>query len=104
MDSEKRLLIDRIEWIVCQYFDVCPEDILDKGHKTEQSLAKGMLWYILHKDYKISSNALARVYFRTQRSLLMHIAKTTSCIQTNKRYKTYYKEIREILDKELPLD
>lgn len=104
MDSEKRLLIDRIERIVCQYFDVCPEDILDKGHKTGQSLAKGFLWYILHKDYKISSNALARIYFRTQRSLLMHIAKTNSCIQANKRYKTYYKELRETLDKEFPLD
>lgn len=104
MDSKTCFIMNKAEIVVCEYFSVAPDDILDKGHKTEQSIARGMLWYILHNDYSIATSVIANTYFRNRRGVFAQLAKTKSAIKLNRRYKIYYKEIREILDKELPLD
>lgn len=82
-----------VESSVCKKLGVNSNEIVNKNHKRDSSIARGLVWYILHYDEKFSIATIAEIYYRNQRGVKALIAKTKHLIKTQKMYKQLYSEI-----------
>lgn len=89
-------MVQNIEEKVCNYFGVGIETLVAKNKLRQPSLARGYLWYILHYDYKLSINTLAKQYGRTARRVNRVISKTKYLVETQKTYKGHYEKIKQL--------
>lgn len=97
INEKEKNVIDFLEKVVCEYFNVKEKDVVSRNHKRDASLARGFIWYILHYDYNFSINKLANGYYRNIRSITSLIAKTKHAIKNQVSYKQMYNAIREKL-------
>lgn len=89
-------MVQEIEEKVCNYFGVEREILVAKNKFRQPSLARGYLWYVLHYDYKMSINTLAKQYGRTVRRVNRVISKIKYLVETQKTYKGHYEKINNM--------
>jgi chromosomal replication initiation ATPase DnaA len=89
---EEKNLIDNVEKKVCKYFNVDKQAIVNNDRTSQVSMARGFIFYILHKDYELSINKIANTYFRTSRAVFWHVNKVTFLLK-QRMYKEIYNNI-----------
>lgn len=89
---EEKNLIDNVEKKVCKYFNVDKQAIVNNDRTSQVSMARGFIFYILHKDYELSINKIANTYFRTSRAVFWHVNKVTFLLN-QRMYKEIYSNI-----------
>lgn len=90
--KEEKVIIEKVESIVCGFFDVKPQMVINTNRTSQVSLARGYIFYILHKNYNISISKIANTYFRTTRAVFWHIEKITYFLN-QRMYKEIYDNI-----------
>ncbi len=90
--NEEKKLIDDIERKVCAYFCVNTQTIVNNNRTSQVSMARGYIFYILHKDFGLSINKIANTYFRTSRAVFWHINKIKHLLK-QRMYKEIYNNI-----------
>lgn len=90
--KDEQRIIEKVESIVCSFFNVIPQKIVNANRTSQVSLARGYIFYILHNDYKISISKIAETYFRTPRAVFWHIEKIKYFL-TQRMYKEIYDNI-----------
>lgn len=89
---EEFQIIERVEKDVCNFFGVHKQAIASKERTSQVSMARGYVFYILHKDYGISISKIANTYFRTSRAVFWHIGKIKYFLK-QRMYKEIYNNI-----------
>lgn len=92
--DEEYKIIERTEKKVCEHFGVHRQSIVNKDGTSIVSMARGYIFYILHKEYGISIAKIANTYFRTSRAVFWHIGKI-KCLIKQRIYKEIYNSICE---------
>lgn len=90
-------IIKKVESGVCPMFNVNEQEILNKNHKREPSIARGFVWYILHYLYHLPISQISEVYFRSPRGVKAHIARTKELLKRQRIYENIYLEIKNKL-------
>lgn len=85
---------DKIESSVCEACEVSIEDIHNKDTKHKVSLARAIIWYILHYEYRWSIATISKEYSRTERNIKYMIAKVRNYITFDKATNKLYYKIR----------
>lgn len=89
---EEKKIIENIEREVCKYFCVSINSIANNDRTSQVSMARGYIFYILHKDYGLSISKIANTYFRTPRAVFWHINKIKYFLK-QRMYKEIYHSI-----------
>lgn len=90
--QDERILIDKVEKKVCEYFGVPCQKIINRDMTAQVSLARGYIFYILHNDYGLSIGKITTIYLRKKRVVFWHISKIKELLK-QKMYKGIYDEI-----------
>lgn len=90
--EEEKKVIERIEKDVCSFFSVNLQSIINQDRTSQVSMARGYIFYILHKDYGLSISKIANTYFRTPRAVFWHINKIKYFLK-QRMYKEIYHSI-----------
>ena len=90
-------LVERLEKIVCSTFNVNEQEIVNKNHKREPSIARGCVWYILHYVYQLPISQITEIYVRSPRGVKAHIARTKELLKRQRIYENIYLEIKSKL-------
>lgn len=90
-------MLDKIEELVCGFFDVDRHDIYERNSTKNVSNARSMVWYILHCKYHHSCEAIAKHYSRTRRNVCYMVAKNKFLIERDKNIQLKYRKIIEII-------
>lgn len=90
--NEEKNVIDEIEKKVCKYFGVTQQDIVNYNRTAQASLARGYIFYILHKDYGLSIGKIENTYSRKKRVVFWHINKVKFLLK-QRMYKEIYHNI-----------
>jgi chromosomal replication initiation ATPase DnaA len=93
MIEENKIL--EIEQRICEYFGVSIEEVLGRGRKSAVILARHFIIYILHCDYNVCRRFLMQRYNRKLRVIPYICANLRFLIHNDKRYKSYYEEIKQ---------
>ncbi len=84
----ERKIVDDLERCVCNVLNVDQEQIKNKNLKTNVTLARGFIFYILHKDYGFSISLISKLYKRSIRNVFWHNDKISHFLK-----QSIYKEI-----------
>lgn len=90
--SDEFKIIEKVEKDVCRYFCVDKQNVINKNRTSQVSMARGYIFYILHKEYKLSISKIANTYFRTPRAVFWHVNKIKHFLK-QKMYKEIYNNI-----------
>lgn len=90
--SDEFKIIEKVEKDVCGYFGVDKQNVISKNRTSQVSMARGYIFYILHKEYKLSISKIANTYFRTPRAIFWHVNKIKHFLK-QKMYKEIYNNI-----------
>lgn len=93
---EEKNIIEKIEREVCKYFCVSINSIANNDRTSQVSMARGYIFYILHKDYGLSISKISETYYRTSRAVFWHINKVKFLLKQR-----MYKEIYQTICKQL---
>ena len=85
-------IIDNVEKDVCAFFGVNRQAIVNKDRTSQVSMARGYIFYILHKEYGLSISKIANTYLRTNRAVFWHIGKIKYFLK-QRMYKEIYNNI-----------
>lgn len=87
VDKKKEiLLIDAISDVCAEYFHIKVSDLYSRKVKRTESLARHLLWYVLHTEYGIASSTLAKEFFRSRRHIFFGINKIRQGAKVQKFY------------------
>ena len=92
--DEEFKLIEKTEKKVCEFFGVNRQSIVNMDRTSVVSMARGYIFYILHKDHNISISKIANTYYRTSRAVFWHIGKIKHLLK-QRIYKEIYNSICE---------
>lgn len=95
--DNKQGISERIEEAVCGYLNISTQSLVNQDRKANITLGRGIVMYILHKQYGFSANELAKLYFRTRRAVFWHINKIDYLIKKQKMYMKMYADICEAI-------
>lgn len=84
-------MVEKIEQKICDYFGVTRDELLCRSKHCY--LERGFLWYILHCDYQLSCNTLAKRYGRNIRTINRVISKIKYIATTQKEYEEHHKNL-----------
>lgn len=93
-----RIIMDKVEKVICKYFNVTSYSLVDKDTSNNTSLARAFLFYILDDYYDIARPKICDCYMRTKRCLEYSISKMKYQIKMQKVYNNIYKELLDMLD------
>ena len=82
--------IKNVEQQVCDFFALPIDDVFSKSTKREFTLARHFAIYLLHKNYEVSNNQLAKRYNCSWRNICYICSNMDSYIKYDKKYKNYY--------------
>ncbi len=88
--EDEKDLIDKVEDMVCEYFNVQCQSIINRDMTSQASLARGYIFYILHVNYKLSISKIANTYQRQKRVVFWHINKIKHLLKQRMYKETYY--------------
>jgi chromosomal replication initiation ATPase DnaA len=88
----ERKIIDDLEKSVCKVLNTEPTQIKNKNLKTNVTLARGFIFYILHKRYGFSVSLISKLYKRSIRNVFWHNDKIEHFLKQNS-YKEIYNNI-----------
>ena len=95
---DEKKLIDKVEKRVCDHFGINEQLVINKGRKSQVSMARGYIYYILHYDYNLSITQISNTYFLTRRAIFWHVSKVKHLLK-QRIYKGIYDEICELINK-----
>lgn len=84
-------MVEKIEQKICDYFGVTKEELLCRTKHCY--LERGFLWYVLHNDYNMSFNALAKHYNRNVRNIARQVSRIRYIATTQKEYEEHHKNL-----------
>jgi hypothetical protein len=88
----ERKIVDDLERCVCSIMSVESEQVKSKNLKTNVTLARGFIFYILHKRYGFSVSLISKLYKRSIRNVFWHNDKIEHFLKQNS-YKEIYNNI-----------
>lgn len=88
----ERKIVDDLERCVCSILSVESEQVKSKNLKTNVTLARGFIFYILHKRYGFSVSLISKLYKRSLRNVFWHNDKIEHFLKQNS-YKEIYNNI-----------
>jgi chromosomal replication initiation ATPase DnaA len=88
----ERKIVDDLERCVCSIMSVESEQVKSKNLKTNVTLARGFIFYILHKRYGFSISLISKLYNRSIRNVFWHNDKIEHFLKQNS-YKEIYNNI-----------
>lgn len=68
-------MLQVIEKNVCSHYGVRTEDVRGRTTQKKPSMARAMIWYLLHYTVGLSSNEISKEYGRDPRTVKLIIAK-----------------------------
>lgn len=86
----ERKIVDDLERCVCNVLNVEPEQVKNKNIKTNVTLARGFIFYILHKKYGFSVGLISKLYKRSIRNVYWHNDKIEHFLKQNSYKEIYY--------------
>lgn len=89
--------IETIENAVCSIIGVRPMDIINRDKTQAPTVARNLVWYILHNDYRYSGNQIANIYLRKSRVVWNQIADIKYKIGNCLFYTELYNRVKESL-------
>ena len=92
----------RILDFTCKYFNLTKEHVMGHSIKRDVSIARHIMWYVLHVEYKIPTSELARAFNRTRRNIFIGIDKIKSGCKRQKYYKEIVRKFKEEYDNAQP--
>ena len=95
--NECEKIIEKVEAIICPTFNVSEQEIVNKNHKRDSSIARGFVWYILHYVFHLPISQISEIYFRSPRGVKAHIARTKELLKRQRIYENIYLEIKSKL-------
>lgn len=97
--QNKNELIKNVEQQVCDFFALPIEDVFSKNTKRDLTLARHFVIYILHKDFGLSNNELAKRHNCSWRNICYICSNINSYLKYDKKYKNYYKCLLQYINK-----
>jgi chromosomal replication initiation ATPase DnaA len=88
--------IDLVEKVLCKEFNISENDFASKNSTANVSLARGFLFYFLHKEYNLSAGKLSKYYFRGARAIFWNVSKIGFLIKQRAYKEIYEKVCREL--------
>jgi hypothetical protein len=92
----ERRIVDDLERCVCDVLNVEQVQIKNKNYKSDATLARGYVFYILHKNYGFSVSLISKLYKRCKRNIYWHNDKIEHFLK-QKHYKEIYNNIIDSL-------
>lgn len=89
MDNGKKdfsSFIEKTSALCAKYFHIKYTDLYSKKLGRTESLARHLLWYILHVDYGVPTSILSNEFFRTRRHIFFGINKIRQGVRLQKFY------------------
>lgn len=102
LNLEQNKKVDEIESIICQYFQVREQDVINNSRIKDHTIARYFLWYILHYNLCLSSLTIARLYLRSARGIKVGLSKVKLRINTHKYYKNIYEDLMAKIEPIMP--
>lgn len=90
--EDEMLAIEKVEHIVCKHFGIKEYEIVSKIKKSQVSMARGYVFFLLHKKYDISVGKIAGFYERTSRAVFWHVNKISFLLR-QRIYKEIFNQI-----------
>ena len=87
------------EYFIEQYFGVNVNKMVSRNTTNKVSIARNMMFYILHYDFKISIGKIAQAYFRTPRAVSLQISITKFQVKNEEAYKDMHDKIVQKIGK-----
>lgn len=91
--------IQKTEEICCSYFNINRQLIMNGDRHSHVAICRGLLFYILHKQYDIPTSVISEYYHCTKRTVFWQCNKVSNLICIYKQYNAMLEEICELLDK-----
>lgn len=88
-----KLIYDKVNAIVCQYYNVNVKMIYNKSRFYKDSKARSFILYILHKFYSVPIRYLSIEYNRKPRDIYYNCAQISNYIKLYPEYKKEYDDI-----------
>lgn len=82
---------DRISTFAAKYFNVREEELYGKKTKADIVMARWIVWYALHTEYKVTSYKLAEEFFRTRRGVMFALAKVRCWLEHQPCFQETYR-------------
>lgn len=96
LTNEQKQVLDVLDNVVCDYFEVSIYDIYWGSSAKIPSTARSYIYYVAHVDLGISIRCIYKRYNRQERGVYYAISKIRYAIE---HFKPYAKEYDEISDK-----
>lgn len=95
---EELKIIGNVEKNVCNFFGVSEQAIVNNDRTSQVTMARGYIFYTLHKDFGLSIAKIANTYHRTPRAVFWHVNKIKFLLK-QRMYKEIYSNICESRNK-----
>lgn len=77
-----------------KYFHIDEKKLYGRGVDRTTSLARHLLWYVLHVDYGIPTSFLSKNFYRTRRHIFFGINKIREGMKKQRFYKRLYDDFK----------
>lgn len=104
LEYEQQKTVDTIEETVVKYFEVEPQDIVNKRGSENIRNARYFLWYILHFKLEMSPKSIGLIYMYDTRTVKYGYAKIRNSMKYHKMYVSVYEELMEKVKPLIPLN
>ena len=91
-------LFDRIINVICEEFSITRQMMMGRNTSSNVSIARNFAYYILHCDYNVSINKIAKLFSRTPRNIFARIANIRYNIKKVNSYCNKYNNISFFLN------
>lgn len=100
ISKEELQIIEKVEEVICNYFDVPQQKIINKDNTSQVSTARGYVFYFLHCIYGLSIGKLSLEYSKKPRTIYWNIEKIKSLVVNHKLHKEIFNNLRKELNSE----
>lgn len=88
---------DIVELAVSEFFSVKVSDIYSRDRKRNTSNARAFVWFVLHYNYGISSNNIAKKYGRTRRNVFLQLSGIKFLVENQPQEHDDYQKLLEVV-------
>lgn len=81
--------------LICETFGVTKLDLISRSRKQELSEARNIIYYVLHKVYKLTACEVARMFHRNHATILNGANRIEGFMEVDKNYR---KQISKLLN------
>jgi chromosomal replication initiation ATPase DnaA len=97
ISEENEQLIDNVENLICKYFNVPTQSIVNKDNSAQVSIARSYVFYFLHCIFKLPISVISLTYYKKRRTVFWNVNKVKCLIEKHKMHKNIFKDLTQEL-------